>query len=405
MPADSSENGCSSVGHPYKISLDPAKNTLLLCYGRKARYCFYEKREHGNNGCWLVIKLDSLSVQFHCYHPQCSRLDPMVVGFLGTGPEFNQELVRSTFEEIRDQLPDGVSLHVECRRYTSDSASLMDMLDDSRVGTVGILAPMNTGKTTLIKSFLEKTPPHFRVLVVTSRRTLAAFLSRQFASMGAVNYLELEQGQQFRDQRFIVVQLESLFRIHPPTRQDEFPRFDLVILDEVESLLGHFRSSTLSRQGKRPLAFQSLKTYITTASKVVAADGYLGSRSVKFLMSCRGSMKVYVNCLRNDPNRYTIYEDFVRFFYDIMTYFHSYAMPMVVVSSDNGVAKQIFKKLCQQYPTKRIVLINSETDDFIKSALVEPFLWKEMDACIYTATVGVGVDINLSPPHFGRIFG
>jgi hypothetical protein len=393
------------VGHPYKVSLNPEKNTLLLCYGRKARYCFYVKREHGNNGCWLVIRLEDLSVQFHCYHPQCSRLDPMVVGFLGSDSATNQQLVRSTFEELKEQLPDGVGLHVECMRYTSNSGALMDMLDDRDVSTIGILAPMNTGKTTLIKGYLEKIPPHFRVLVVTSRRTLASFLSRQFSSMGAVNYLDLEQSQQFRNERFIVVQLESLFKIHPPTRQDEFPRFDLVILDEVESLLGHFRSSTLSHNGRRPIAFQTLKTFVTTASKVVAADGYLGKRAVKFLQSCRGNMMVYVNCLRNDPNRYIVYEDFVKFFYDIMTYFHSYAMPMVVVSSDNGVAKQIFKKLVQQYPTKRVVLINSETDDFVKSALVDPLLWKEMDACIYTATVGVGVDINLNPPHFGRIFG
>jgi hypothetical protein len=179
----------------------------------------------------------------------------------------------------------------------------------------------------------------------------------------------------------------------------------VVILDEIESLLAHFRSITLSGKGKRPVAFQSLRMYVKTAGKVVAADGHLNTRAVNFLLSCNRKVSVYANCFRTDPNRYLVYEDFEKFFLDAVNYYRFFRMPAVYVSSDNGVAKQLFKKLCQTYPDKRIVLINSEADDFLKSSIVNPEMWKEMDMCIYTATVGVGVDINLNPPHFGRIFG
>jgi hypothetical protein len=181
-------------------------------------------------------------------------------------------------------------------------------------------------------------------------------------------------------------------------------RFDLVILDEIESLLAHFRSVTLSGKGKRPIAFHSLRTYVSTASKVIAADGYFGSRGAKFLLSCRRSMKLYVNCLRNDPNEYYVYEDFVRFSRDALNYIREHQSPMVLVSSDNGLAKQFYKKLCQAYPNKRIAIVNSESDDFFKVAIINQDMWKQMDAVIYTATVGVGVDINIMPAHFGRIF-
>jgi hypothetical protein len=182
-------------------------------------------------------------------------------------------------------------------------------------------------------------------------------------------------------------------------------RFDVVILDEIESLLGHFRSVTLGGKGKRPVAFQSLRTYVRSAGKVVAADGHLDTRAINFLLRCNRTVSTYINCFRSDPNKYTVYEDFEKFFLDAVNYYRFNRVPAVYVSSDNGIAKQLFKKLTQLYPSKRIVLINSEADDFLKSSIVNPDVWKEMDMCIYTATVGVGVDINLNPPHFGRIFG
>jgi hypothetical protein len=147
----------------------------------------------------------------------------MVVGKLHADVS-NQEVVCETFESMRSKFLPEVGIHVECMRYTSNSNTLMDMLEDSGHGTVAVLAPMNTGKTTLIKGFLSRLPAHHRILVVTSRRTLAFFLARQFESLGAVNYLDLNQTNQFVAARFVVVQLESLYKIHPLNSQLPFPR-------------------------------------------------------------------------------------------------------------------------------------------------------------------------------------
>jgi hypothetical protein len=138
--------------------------------------------------------------------------------------EESDPLVSESFANLREQLPEGVDIHVESRKFTSNSPALIDMLEDARINTVGILAPMNTGKTTLIKDYLSRIPNHYKVLVVTSRRTLAAFLAMQFAHFGAVNYLDLGQQRQYQSTRFIVVQLESLFKIHPPGQNGGFPR-------------------------------------------------------------------------------------------------------------------------------------------------------------------------------------
>jgi hypothetical protein len=98
------------------------------------------------------------------------------------------------------------------------------MLEDPNHGTIAVLAPMNTGKTTLIKGYLSRLPAHYRILVVTSRRTLASFLTRQFQAFGAVNYLDLSRANQFASERFVIVQLESLYRIHPPNSTLPFPK-------------------------------------------------------------------------------------------------------------------------------------------------------------------------------------
>ena len=76
----------------------------------------------------------------------------------------------------------------------------------------------------------------------------------------------------------------------------------------------------------------------------------------------------------------------------------------VLVSSDNSVAKDLIAKLEVRYTSKRILLLNSESDDCIKSMAADKRMWKMSDCVAYTATVGCGLDIDLEVNCFSTCF-
>jgi hypothetical protein len=58
------------------------------------------------------------------------------------------------------------------------------------------------------------------------------------------------------------------------------PCFDMVVLDESESLLAHFESNTL---GNKMSSFVTFDAILKKCGKVVALDGDFGNRSYDYL--------------------------------------------------------------------------------------------------------------------------
>lgn len=123
---------------------------------------------------------------------------------------------------------------------------------------LGIRSCMGTGKSTMLKFLLKdmftpkqvhgapkRTPP--TAVFVTHRTTLAHNIMSKLGDLGFVLYSDKRDDK--RDMLHnrntyprVIVQLESLHRCAEPFT---FPRFDIVIIDESESLFPHFGSPTL----------------------------------------------------------------------------------------------------------------------------------------------------------------
>lgn len=170
--------------------------------------------------------------------------------------------------------------------------------------------------------------------------------------------------------------------------------------------MAHFRSSTLDNRGKRPAAFNCLMAFITTAKRCLVSDAHISNRACSFLAQCGKKAHLFVNTYVPAMPRVEYYDSFCEWQEDVMNYWSGPTLDksFTIVSSSNRIAKWLHDQLLNKFPTKRILLINSECDDNLKSFATNKEMWRTCSCVIYTSTVGCGLDIDLKPPHFFTSF-
>lgn len=132
-----------------------------------------------------------------------------------------------------------------------------------------------------------------RVLIVTYRQTLAYNLDSKL--MGFHNYLDGMEEMNDRERRpRVICQLDSILATCETSR--EVPKFDLVVLDEVASLIGHTAAPTL----RSPVKVMSMFVRILqTAERVLTMDALWGGESHDFLTACGVEGRLIVNTQRS----------------------------------------------------------------------------------------------------------
>ena len=127
---------------------------------------------------------------------------------------------------------------------------------------------------------------------------------RNFGKLGFQNYLDSYEKPNVWDSPRLVVQLDSLLNII--IRNDSFRNsnefdlaFDMIVLDESESLLNHFDEKTMER--KEIDTWEFLDAILKHSKKLVLMDGDVSARTLSFTSSY-GQMS-YINNINNESNR------------------------------------------------------------------------------------------------------
>jgi hypothetical protein len=124
-------------------------------------------------------------------------------------------------------------------------------------------AYLGRGKTTAIKRLL---PSYDKILFFSPRQSFARFLSAEFN-------IECYLDKNFQADK-LIISIESLLCI--PANKI----YDMIIIDECESVLKQFSSPTT--QGNHILQFQRLMYLIANADKVIFADAFITNRTLDF---------------------------------------------------------------------------------------------------------------------------
>ena len=154
-----------------------------------------------------------------------------------------------------------------------------------------LLAIMGGGKTTalkrLIKHYFQQSKSKHIILWVSPRVAFSYFIETLFAEFNPFLYFNLHNDgeenvskvvDQDPDLRFFICQVESLKLV--PTQ------YEVIVLDEIESILDQF-SSLETMRGKFTPIFNILKNQILSAKKVIGADAFLSDKSMDFLRNMK----------------------------------------------------------------------------------------------------------------------
>lgn len=277
--------------------------------------------------------------------------------------------------------------------------------------TILLQSQMGTGKTVQLFDVIKS---YQRVILLSARRSYSMFIQSELLTLdlGFKNYMDLRG--HLSGYNKLILQVESLHRI-----AWEYQLYDLVIMDESESLL--FQMNSVGTHGSHHKEnYEILERVVREAGKVIAMDAFVNMRSFQFLDSLRGSdMALRKMCL---------------FIHNTYQPYDRKAMELCVVSGNcvlpdfAGLVQQ-----CQEFAAagKRIVFVctsktkgqglfellkgqgytvlfhssedSKEEKDILLNVRTE---WAKYQIVIYTTTITVGVSYSDVPveSEFDELF-
>lgn len=259
------------------------------------------------------------------------------------------------------------------------STGVKNFFKDDKIKGLMIESPYNTGKTT----FLSKICDGFeRILFISYRITLSNNLLGTFKDLGFVSYSENIDADR------MICQVDSLHKI------DDL-KYDLVIIDESESVLNHYISSSL----KNPYqTFQLMSAICFNAKKVIALDGDLNNRTKTFINGFGQSFFIK-NKIQKDKMHYKFYSS--KNTYDALIEEDLKKKKNIcIVSMSEQLANEYYDKYSEKYQT---IKYTSKTGDEQKKLLCDvKAIWGQYQLVIYSPCIESGVDYDIE--HFDKIY-
>lgn len=193
-------------------------------------------------------------------------------------------------------------------RYCSDVINLYELMGfkekrmfevrEKTYTDIVIKSHLGTGKSTIIEKLFEK--KQFDSVLVVSPRVM--FGNKIFSDFSKYEnrfkfYKDIKKEERDKE-KFIVCQLESVSTLGC--------EYELVVLDEVESIFNQFHSSTMVKNHDKISAkFAGIMNH---AKYVISADAFITNRSVDVLASMRPKKhKIYIENTLNPYKRTSLY--------------------------------------------------------------------------------------------------
>ena len=271
-------------------------------------------------------------------------------------------------------------------------------LFSSNLKSLNLKSPYDTGKTQLIKKIMDTFNPQ-KVLWLSYRKTLTNDILSNFET----NYnFKDYQNNDFNADR-LIIQLESVMKIGSMDWEEEileYPSYDLVIIDEVESVLKQFNSPTF--KGKSKECFEFISNVIINSKKLITMDGDIGNRTYNFV-STFGTMTNIVNDIKINKREFKVMEEPTKYF-ELIKKDLTENKKIVIVSMSATACDTYKKKINIEFPTKSILVYTGNSGDKTKNDFKNVLnVWDKCDVLIYSPTCESGV--NFDKEYFNKMYG
>lgn len=300
------------------------------------------------------------------------------------------------FQRLDQRLSWNVSLQLKL-----GDISKLRLDQTPNAGIIAIQSPKGTGKTKLI-----------RELIGTSEKALAAghrvALMRNICSRLRLDYrgdLDRVRGRLINGATYslrVGFCVDSLLAIDP----EAFQGCDLIIDEAVQVFRHLLTSATCAQDGKRPALLARLSAIVQTARRVIVADADLDNASLHYVRSLKGE-DCPVFLIKNDYQlqgyqvRFLEADDRSAIVNEILS--HAKTVPtgkaLFIATDSLCCAQAIAQLLAQQFPSLRVLTINSKTSSgecerkFIETpdSILEA---GEYDVILCTPSMATGVSIE-----------
>jgi hypothetical protein len=277
----------------------------------------------------------------------------------------------------------------------------------SKIRCISLISPYGTGKSYCMHDLISRVGHTIqRICIITSKITLAKSFEEQYRELGFNMYLDKSKFSPSDDR--IIINMDSLKLLYKNKdyceTQTLLQSYDLIILDEVSSLLNNFDSSLMNDRQEIHSIFHRL---IHDTKKIIAMDGDFSNREYNYLCDVLGNDKVevYQNLVKpENPFHITFSKDENKFLDDIEAdLIKKRNISVASMSSSFALGMEKYFKN-KGYD---VLCITGESSNATKKLLVDPQkLFVEdnkIQLFIYSPTITVGIDINIK--YFYRQYG
>jgi hypothetical protein len=259
-------------------------------------------------------------------------------------------------------------------------------------------AQMGKGKTQFIKNFLKRSSKGNRdisILVVSQRKSYTHFICDELKEYNIQSYLDVK-GNNHADYDSLCIQIESLRKVGCKT-------YDYIILDEVETILNQFSSTTMEFVND---SFGTLEYLISQAKTTILADAFITTRTMEYIKMVK-TRRDHITVLRNTKlfleDRKAIQIDGTDFIPNILTALEN-GKKIAVVSTSRTDVLDIVSCILQNEKTKgknvKYYDRFSNKDD-LKDVNES---WANADVVIYTPVITTGISYTNDRHVFDTIF-
>lgn len=228
--------------HPTAIlqSGPDAKGLYRFTYEDRTEPCFTGNLHEGSQNFACYIQEDTKDVWMSCFSAHCTKSGEHYLGSMDENEiEYHQDRII-----VRQVYVSNILKDADIR------AKVISPFQNGDIQALHVKSNPGTGKSALLSRLHEEKiiPDDATCLILTYRQSLAIELGeRKLKDHGYHNYLNvLAQGGDLSDRTAyprVVLQIDSLDKLTKKTMG--IPRFDFIIIDEVESAFAHFNAVTL----------------------------------------------------------------------------------------------------------------------------------------------------------------
>ena len=299
-------------------------------------------------------------------------------------PQIDNGRISALLHQVLALEPEGFEVDRYEQRYVKpyDFKKLKALVECSAMGT---------GKTWATREWLREHKVA-RVLILSPRIIFSRNIEGAFAEFGFENYKDHSKTARL-DQDRLICSIESLHKVNT-----EKP-FDLVIADEIETLLHTFSSGTVS---DKDTAYSVFEKILKEAGKVLMLDAFVSNRTLEFLRLLKLNLQTLVRVNSYVPELRAVFNLSKTALNSKLKFLLGQGRRIVYVAMSQRHASTLREEVKEL--GVKTAYYDRDTDDAKKKAMIDANAeWTDIQLLIYTPTITVGVNYDL-PEGFDYLF-